>query len=46
MRTPWYRQLFAFLRTREGLGNLLIAVFSAIALGVVPNMLQKLWDSA
>ncbi|WP_328550889.1 hypothetical protein [Streptomyces sp. NBC_00366] len=46
MRTPWYRQLFAFLRTREGLGTLLIAVFSAIALGVVPNMLQKLWDSA
>ena len=45
MRTRWYRQLFAFLRTREGLGTLLIAVFSAIALGVVPNMLQKLWDS-
>ncbi|WP_406260402.1 hypothetical protein OIA45_19635 [Streptomyces chartreusis] len=45
MHTRWYQQLWAFLRTREGLGTLLIAAFSAIALGVVPNMLEKLWDS-
>lgn len=45
MHTRWYRQLWGFLRTREGLGTLLIAVFSAIALGVVPNLLEKLWDS-
>ncbi|MEU6026953.1 hypothetical protein ABZ825_08020 [Streptomyces tauricus] len=45
MQTPWYRQLWGFLRTRDGLGTLMIAAFSALALGVVPNMLEKLWDS-
>ncbi|WP_369360195.1 hypothetical protein [Streptomyces sp. cg2] len=45
MHTRWYRQLWVFLRSREGFGALLIAAFSAIALGIVPNMLQKLWDS-
>ncbi len=45
MHTRWHRQLWSFVRTREGVGTLLIAAFSAIALGVVPNMLEKLWDS-
>lgn len=45
MNTPWHRQLAGFLRTREGVGTLLIAVFSAIALGVVPSILEKVWDS-
>ncbi|WP_407286465.1 hypothetical protein [Streptomyces sp. BP-8] len=45
MHTRWYRQLWDFLRSREGFGTLLIAAFSAIALGVVPNILQKLHDS-
>ncbi|MGW2410133.1 hypothetical protein ACWCXK_37300 [Streptomyces sp. NPDC001739] len=45
MYTRWYRQLWDFLRSREGFGTLLIAAFSAIALGVVPNMLQKFRDS-
>ncbi|MCX5400801.1 hypothetical protein [Streptomyces sp. NBC_00102] len=45
MRVRWYRELWDFLRTREGLGTLLIATFSAVALGVVPNVLEKVHDS-
>jgi hypothetical protein len=45
MRPRWLASLSRHLRTREGAGTLLIAVCSAVALGVVPNMLEKVKDS-
>lgn len=45
MRPRWLASLSRYLRTRDGAGTLLIATCSAIALGVVPNMLEKLKDS-
>ncbi|MFF5795240.1 hypothetical protein [Streptomyces albogriseolus] len=45
MHTHWLQQSGTFLRSREGRGTLLLAACSAIALGVVPNLLEKAWDS-
>lgn len=41
----WAKQLWSVVRSRQGGGALLIAVFGAVALGVVPNVLQSWTDS-
>lgn len=41
----WARQLWSVVCSRQGGGALLIAVFGAVALGVVPNVLQS-WTSS
>ncbi|MEU1591771.1 hypothetical protein ABZ468_02650 [Streptomyces sp. NPDC005708] len=46
MQQSWYGQFWKLLRSREGVGVILVAGGSAVALGVVPNLLQKWWDSA
>lgn len=39
------RQLWSVLVSRRGLGALMVAVFGAVALGVVPNLVQAVSDS-
>ncbi|CAL9423935.1 hypothetical protein ACWFQ6_06690 [Streptomyces althioticus] len=46
MQHAWYRQFWRFLQSREAVGVILVAGASAIAMGVIPNLLQKWWDSA
>ncbi|WP_411574816.1 hypothetical protein [Streptomyces fradiae] len=46
MQQSAHRQFWQLLRSREGAGVILMAGGSAIAMGVVPNLLEKLWDSA
>lgn len=45
VRTRPLRRLGRYLLSREGTGTLLIATSSAVALGVVPNLIEKLKDS-
>lgn len=41
----WVGQLWSVLSSRQGLGALMMAVFGAVALGVVPNLVQAVSDS-
>ncbi|MGW1144456.1 hypothetical protein ACWD6I_05215 [Streptomyces sp. NPDC002454] len=45
MRNHWYRELWDSLGSRDGFSVLLTAVFPALAIGMAPNLLQKVWDS-
>lgn len=42
---PWYVQLVRLVRSREGLGAILIFAGSAAAFGVVPNIVEKTLES-